>query len=308
MLTVNSIFSGAGGFDLGFQQAGFKIISSCDFDKNCCKTLEYNFDHKVIHDDINRVTLDYADVLIGGSPCQELSNSNRNNNSNLLDSPKNALVLSYITKVQQTNPKVFVYENVPQVITAANGQFLREFRERLQDYHIEAKVLNSVNYGVAQTRKRAILIGSRIGIIKHPEGNDQRLTVRDAWDGLREDTPEYSRSSEATVERMKYVTQGGNWRDIPVDLRTKGTHSSYFRRLAYDEPSVTITNFRKAMLLHPEENRIISVREAARIQGFPDDFTFVGTLASKQQMVANAVAVPLARAIGVSIISQNITS
>lgn len=305
--TVNSVFSGGGGLDLGFKQAGFKIINSLDINKDCCETLRKNYNHNIICDDINNITLDYSDLLIGGSPCQSLSNANRNNNSKIIDDLKNKLILSYIKKVLEINPLVFVFENVPQVITASNGQFVEEFKDNLPDYHIEVKILNSYDYGLAQIRKRALFIGSKIGEISFPKPIHNELTVKDAFKNLNWNIfnqLDYSKSNKQSLERMSYVRPGHNWKDIPELLRGKWTHSSMYRRLEWDKPSVTITNFRKTMLLHPEENRIISVREAARLQGFPDDYIFVGSLANKQQMVADAVPVTMVRILADSIKRQ----
>jgi len=278
-----------------------------EIEKDCCFTLSKNFDHEIICNDINKVTLGHTDILIGGSPCQSLSNANRNTHTGILEDPKNNLIISYIEKVKEVSPLVFVFENVPQVVTALDGQFVKEFKEQLPDYHIEVKILNAVDYGTAQARKRAFFIGSRIGIINHPNPINKINTVKDVFINLNENIPnqlDISKNSEQTLERISYIKEGNNWKDIPEHLRGKWTHSSMYRRLELDKPSVTITNFRKTMLLHPTENRIISVREGARIQGFNDDYIFYGTMANKQQMVANAVPIPLARAIAESIHKQ----
>lgn len=181
----------------------------------------------------------------------------------------------------------------------------------MPNYHIEVKILNAEDYGEAQIRRRAIFIGSRIGAIRHPEPTNIRKAVREAFyklDNSIANQLDITKSGKEVIHRMSFVPQGGNWQDIPDELkgkRNKGaTHSSYFKRLHYDKPSTTILNFRKNMILHPIENRIISVREGARLQGFPDDFVFHGTMASKQQMVANAVPVNMAKAIAENILLQ----
>lgn len=301
MIKVVSLFSGAGGMDLGFINAGFEIVWANDFEKAACDTYKKNIGDHIVCGDITNIKvkdIPDCDVVIGGSPCQGFSNSNRT--TNFLDNPKNFLVREFIRVVKGKKPKVFVLENVPQILTAGDGQFIDEIKKVLKEYHITTKVLHSEKYGVAQKRKRAIIIGSKIGEISHPEPNGRIVTLREALAGITEDTPnqiDYSKSDDLTVKRMSYVEQGSNWKDIPEELRKKWTHSSMYRRLSLNEPSTTIVNFRKTMLTHPTENRIISVREAARIQGFSDDFIFYGTLAEKQQMVANAVPVKMAEAI-----------
>ena len=246
--------------------------------------------------------------MVGGSPCQAFSNANRQNGLKLLDNPKNSLVLSYIHKIQKINPLVFVYENVPQVLTASDGLFIKDFKERLPDYHIEVKILNAYNYGVAQIRKRAIFIGSRIGVIKHPKPQNTYLTINDAFNDLNDNISnqlDRRNSKEETIHKISYISQGGNWESLPekykINLSRSKTQSNLYSRLHNDRPSNTLVHFGKSVIIHPNENRIISVREGARIQGFPDDYIFIGTLNEKIQMVANAVPVPLAKAIAVHI-------
>jgi len=203
------------------------------------------------------------------------------------------MVKEYIRIVKGKQPKILVLENVPQLLSCGEGSFLNEIINELSEYEITYKVLNSSAYGVAQERKRAIIIGSKIGKIEHPINSLHIYkTVKQAFEGLNDSIPnqlDYSISKAATIERMEYVTQGGNWRDIPLELRTKGTHSDLYKRIELNKPSITISNPRKSVMIHPTENRILSVRECARIQSFPDDFIFYGTLSDKQQQIANAV-------------------
>lgn len=222
--------------------------------------------------------------------------------TNFLDNPKNFLVKEYIRIVKGKQPDIFILENVPQLITAGEGQFIKEIQCQLKNYCIEYKVLNAVNFNVAQDRKRTIIIGSRKGEIYHPENyiNNNFKTVKEAFKGLNDNIPnqiDYSKPKDETIEKMKYVPQGGNIYNIPVNLRTKGVHSDFYKRLAWNKPSITIANPRKAVIIHPEFNRILSVRECARIQSFPDNFIFYGTLADKQQQVADAVPPLLAEAV-----------
>jgi DNA (cytosine-5)-methyltransferase 1 len=221
--------------------------------------------------------------------------------TNYLDNPKNFLIKEFVRVVKDKMPEVFILENVPQFISCGNGQFLKEVELQLEQYEIEYKILNAVSFGVPQDRKRAIVIGSRIGRIYHPETCVTEFkTVREAFQGLNNDVPnqkDYSRARKDTLERIKCVPQGGNFKNIPETLRTKGQHSDFYKRLKWDEPSITIANPRKAVIIHPEEDRILSIRECARIQSFPDDYIFYGTLADKQQQVADAVPPLLSEAI-----------
>jgi len=200
--------------------------------------------------------------------------------------------------------KVFVLENVPQLLTKG-VKFVKEIKERLSDFQITINKVNSVNFGSAQDRERAIIIGSRIGKIelKKPLITVYK-TVRQAFQGLTDKTPnqlDYSKAKNQTLFKMSFVKPGGNFKDIPEGYRGKGCHSNLFHRLEWDKPSITIANVRKSNILHPEENRILSVRECARLFDLPDTFNFLGSLSSKQQMIANSVPLKLSRAIAKAI-------
>lgn len=198
------------------------------------------------------------------------------------------------------------------------------------------KILNAVDFGVPQKRERLFIVASKSGIVfEFPEGNfiNTHLTVKDAisdlpilTNGSMEKELSYktsalskyakmlrgnskrvkqnyvSKNSDIVVERYQYIKQGNNWKDIPEKLMANykdysRCHSSIYRRLKEDEPAVIISNYRKSMIIHPTENRGLSVREAARLQSFPDSYEFVGSLDQKQQQVGNAVPPLLAKAI-----------
>ncbi|MGD6876959.1 DNA cytosine methyltransferase [Bacillus infantis] len=299
---VISLFSGAGGMDLGFIHAGFDVKWAIDFEPDACETYRENIGDHIVCADITQVNTDDlpdCDVIIGGSPCQGFSNANRQ--TNFLDNPKNLMVREYIRIVKDKQPKVFVLENVPRLLTAGEGRFLGEIKEQLSNYHIEVKVMNSVEHGVAQKRRRAILIGSLIGAIKHPLPLKQPLTIRDILNDIDDNLPnqnEYRASKESTIEKMKLIEQGKNVHSLPESYNVSSkTHQNVYRRLHLDEPSHTLAHAGKTVMIHPTEDRIISIREAARIQSFPDDFIFCGTLNSKYQQLANAVPPKMAEEI-----------
>lgn len=293
-LTVCSLFSGAGIMDSAFMD-DFEIVFALEMDKDACETYRYNISDNILQGDIQEHgnKIPHATVMIAGTPCQGFSSSNRHDN--YLDNPKNLLVREYIKAVKNTSPSVFVLENVPQILTVGNGKFLKEICNELSDYEITSQVLNATDFGAAQKRKRAVIIGSKIGRIEilKPVIKIEN-TVRNVFKKLTIQTPnqlDYSKPKELTLKRIKSVPPGGNVFDIPPDIRPKGVHSDVYKRLLWDEPSVTIVNCRKAMILHPEEDRILSVREAARLQGIADDFIFKGKLNSKQQQISNAICV-----------------
>lgn len=204
------------------------------------------------------------------------------------------------------------------------------------------KILNAADFGVPQKRERIFIIASRDGVaFEFPDGTfkDKHVTVAEALsdlpslqNGTKEKTLPYKTKAESdfakkmrgrlrlssqnfvstnadfVVERYKYVKQGGNWQDIPKSLMSNykdhsRCHHGIYRRLKEDEPSFVIANYRKSMLIHPTENRGISVREAARLQSFPDNYKFCGFLGNQQQQVGDAVPPLLAKEVFKSILA-----
>ncbi|MGM0817398.1 MAG: DNA cytosine methyltransferase [Bacillota bacterium] len=310
-LQIISLFSGAGIFDQAFVEEGFTVKLALEKDAEAIQTYRANHlgDHIKQTDltryDFSRLNDYKAPIMIGGSPCQGFSSSNRK--TSFLENPNNLLVKKYIEAVKANKHcKVFVLENVPEILTAGNGQFKDEIIKELSEYTITCGVINAVDMGSAQKRKRAIFIGSKIGRIDLPKTIISKYkTVGEAFVNLDDSIPnqkDISKSREDTIERMRYVKQGENWTSIPNHLKNArmlsgNTHSSVYKRLKMDEPSITIANPRKSLITHPIENRILSVRECARLFGLKDSFVFKGSLSSMQQQIANAVPVEIGKAI-----------
>lgn len=203
---------------------------------------------------------------------------------------------------------LFILENVPQILTAGGGKFYKEIAEQLSDYDISKGVISSAQYGDPQDRKRAFIIGSRLGhTIELPKTFLKApffKTVREAFQGLHSLLPnqkDVSKPKAITLERIKHVKPGGNVFDIPEEIRPKGQHSDMYKRIEWDMPAVTIVNPRKAMLLHPEEDRILSIREACRLFSLPDNFVFKGALSSMQESIANGIPLKLGKAIATKV-------
>jgi len=282
-------------------------------------------------------------VLFGGPPCQGYSKSNTRTRN--IDNEKNWFYKDYIRLLIDWKPDWFVFENVAGLKGAAKGFFfneiLKDFTET--DYNITWDILNAKDFGVPQNRERLFIVGSlKNNDFKFPHPNGNIVTVGDALKDLPKlengsrikrkayqinKCSEYakilrrgsidsrdnyvSRNTDLVVERYKYIPEGGNWKDIPDHLMTdtykdhSRCHTGIYHRLDSKLPAVVIGNYRKNMLIHPWENRGLSVREAARLQSFPDTFEFKGFLGNQQQQVGNAVPPLLAKAIFDKILSSN---
>lgn len=297
--------------DMGFVERGFEIVFALELDSAACKTYQYNTGHNILCADIKEVSNDIipnAPIYVGGPPCKPFT---RENQIKRLDEHEDSqLILEYVKKIKANkNCKIFVIENTPELITAANGKYLNMVLDNLSEFDITYGVLNdkdmrgsqSITEGI-QDRKRAIVIGSKIGKIELPtsitEIENEALygTVGEALADITNNLPnqsDVSMSSDEVIERMNYVPQGGNFKNIPVELRTKATHSNSYRRLHPDKKSITLVNYRKPVIINPFKNSTLTTREAARITKMPDYYTFKGNLSDMQQQIGNGVPMSL---------------
>lgn len=274
-------------------------------------------------------------VLFGGPPCQGFSTSNQRTRGS--DNDKNWLYRSFVDLVRGLRPGWVVFENVRGILETEGGRFARLVEDDLLacGYRITSGLLNAADFGVPQNRSRFFIL-ARLEAEPPPLPEPafrSRRTVGEALDdlpligiGASVDELPYPRAASSdyaellrgaatsvtgnlvtanapyVVQRYEAVPPGGNWEDIPVELmgnyadRTR-CHTGIYRRLRLDEPSVVIGNFRKNMLIHPTLHRGLSVREAARIQSFPDWYRFSGSIGLRQQQVGNAVPPLLAKAV-----------
>ena len=309
--TVVSLFSGAGILDWPFHlDERFSIRYAIDYEEAACKTYRHNIGTHIVHGDVHRAftangyplddTVGQPDIVIGSPSCKPFSNANRH--TRLEDHPDSDLVVPYMRIVEKLNPKVFAIENVPAVLTACDGTYFNaicEVGER-NGYQIEAKVVQDNKVGGYTTRRRAVIIGSRVGKVAFSNlslasgtktAGDALSRVDHTWSNFGDVTL----PGEDTRKRMSFVPQGGNWEDIPEQYRTasKNRHSCTYRRLSWNEASPTIVNWRKPPLIHPIEDRTLTVAEAKALQGLPKDFRICGSLGQMQQQVGNSVPVAL---------------
>ena len=312
------LFSGAGGFSLGFDNKNFQNIFSIDIEPNFCKTYKYNFpNHKLIEKDIcelsdsdmqNLIKFEEIDVVIGGPPCQGFSIAG-NIGRKFVDDPRNRLFKEFVRVVKVIKPKFFVMENVARLYTHKKGETRNEIIKDFEKlgYKVDCKILNSADYGVPQIRNRAIFIGSAENIeIKFPvKGVEKYISVKEALSkypklesGQESSIPNHISMSHSAqmLKKMSYVTDGGDRNEIPVKIRPTSGDVRKYIKYASDKPSVCVTgDMRK--IFHYEQNRALTVRELAKLQSFPDNFVFKGNRISQQQQVGNSVPPKMAEAI-----------
>ena len=312
--TVVSLFSGAGILDWPFfKDERFNIQYAIDYDAGACETYRENIGDHIVCGDVHKAftpdgfpqdkaVAGSPDVIIGGPSCKPFSNANRH--TRLEDHPDSDLLMQYMRIVEKLNPKVFAIENVPEVLTACDGSYYAAVQEKAESfgYELVPSIVQDWKVGGYTTRKRAVIVGSRIG---KPSLSSIGLVhgMHNAGDALGKVDPTWanygdiSTSSEMTRKRMSFIPQGGNYTSIPEEYRTesKNRHSCTYRRLAWNEPAPTITNWRKPPLIHPLEDRTLTVAEAKALQGLPKDFRVCGTLGQKQQQIGNCVPVAIGR-------------
>lgn len=327
--TLIDLFAGAGGMTCGFAAAGFRPILAVEIDPAAARTCKANFGDHVHTGPIEEFHgYTYADVVIGGPPCQGFSPLGRDRDEDSR-AQMNSLWKEYLRAVREVNPKAFIVENVPQFLKSQQFEdFLKVLRNDpiLSEYVIEYGVLNAADFGVPQKRRRAFVIASRVGAPKWPSpthGDESFLspfvTVRDAIGDLAlvptEKDLHISRNpTPKSIERYKAVPEGGNRFDLAKnrpDLlpecwrRKKSGTTDVFGRLRWDAPAFTVrTEFfkpEKGRYLHPQAHRPITHREAARLQTFPDRFLFIGTKTEIARQIGNAVPPRLAEAIAESV-------
>lgn len=283
-------------------------------------------------------------VVFGGPPCQGFSTSNQRTRSARNTNNWLYAEFLRVVQMFSPLPEWVVFENVKGFTETADGLFLHTVLDQLQTlgYTVTSQVLNAANFGVPQRRNRFFAIASLDGHEVHvPQTCTSPVTVEEAFADLppleigasldrlpyRRVTPSVyaqtlrgdleecvghlvSRNAAIVAKRYTHIPQGGNWEDIPTELMDNykdhsRCHTGIYHRLHAKRPSIVIGNYRKNMLIHPTQHRGLSVREAARLQSFPDSFEFKGSIGFQQQQVGNAVPPMLARAVFNAISTYN---
>jgi len=313
-LRIISLFCGAVVMDLVFVKSGHKIICANDNDGDGCLTYEKNFGHTPICEDIEEIPsneIPNGDVIIGGFPCQGFSIANPYRHT---EDKRNELYIELLRVIRDKKPKYFIAENVPGICSLGGyetkedkknktGRIFKVILKELENaneigYHVKFKILNTADFGIPQTRRRVIILGTRKDvkpILKHPKPthsknpsitlNGKRLgkwgTVREALKGLPEKPTEKILNHSGTSHKVKINGYLGN------------------RATSWDKPSPTIIGRGggtggPVIIPHPNLKRRMTVRETARLQDFPDDFIFEGSVTSQYRQIGNAVPWKLA--------------
>ena len=349
MLKVISLFSGGGGLDLGFINAGFEVVWAVDNNMNAVETYKRNIGNHIMMSDITKVNLGLlplADVVIGGPPCQSFSLAGKRD----VEDERGQLIWSYINIIKHVAPKAFVFENVTGLLSARNShgkKIVDLLSEAFKDigYTINMKTLNAADYGVPQRRKRVFIVGvignekfvfpeptHSVDGVTHPV----HVTVSEALNDLpyatvaEQESKTYNslplndyqkrmrngnkggitehiipKMSELDEFIISHIKPGGNYMDVPrnVDskrirrLQEQGGHTTCYGRLSPSLPSYTInTHFNRPNVgcnIHYEYDRLITVREALRLQSFPDTYEVISTSKQGKNMIVGNAVPPL---------------
>ncbi len=327
---IIELFAGAGGLAIGLEKAGFQSLLLNEIDRDACETLKKNrVNWNVKNCDIKEYDFTKfkgkVDLLTGGFPCQAFSYAGKKLGFN---DTRGTLFYEFARAVKETNPKVILAENVKGLVSHDSGKTLKTIKNIIDEIGyelVEPKILKAIFYKVPQKRERIFLVAirkdlSRFVSFNYPAKFPKIFTLRDALkkgDLFNKDVPETEGQiyPQRKKEILSKVPQGGYWRDLPDDLQREYMRGSYFlgggktglaRRLSWDEPSLTLTCApaqKQTERCHPNETRPLTFREYARIQTFPDEWQFCGSLSSIYRQIGNAVPVNLAYAVGRSLVN-----
>ena len=324
-LTAIDLFSGCGGLTLGLRSAGFRVVGAVEIDPIAARVYEANHHLKVRVNDIRDVApsslyqaQDFGrrrlDLLAGCPPCQGFSRMRTLNGASSIDDPRNDLLCEFLRFAKVLRPHSIMMENVPGMATDPRFYRFCESLDRF-GYVGQYRVMNAADYGVPQRRNRLIFLAGHRVRIPFGQASPRPITVRDAIYGVPRagDSGDYAHDipERRTPRVMSMIRQipkdGGSRRNLPAGLQLAchdrcGGFRDVYGRLAWSAVAPTITggcfNPSKGRFLHPEEDRAITIREAALLQGFPIDYDFLGELGKEAlaRMVGNALPPPFVEA------------
>ena len=325
--TVLELFAGAGGLAIGLEQAGISCVALNEIDKFACQTLRTNRPHwNVLEGDICSFNFseyaDKVDIVTGGFPCQAFSYAGKK--LGLADA-RGTLFYEFARVVKEVNPPICIGENVRGLLSHEGGKTLQGMISILDEigYNVvPVQVLKAINFNVPQKRERLILVGVRKDIDIQYEYPKPYKKIYNLSDALKKgelfdcDVPVSAGAKypKSKVDVLDLVPPKGYWRDLPLEIQKEfmggsfhlgGGKTGIARRIGWDEPCLTLTCSpaqKQTERCHPDETRPFTVREYARIQTFPDKWSFSGSLAQQYKQIGNAVPVNLGKEVGFSIV------
>ncbi|ADR21748.1 cytosine-specific methyltransferase [Marivirga tractuosa] len=324
---VLELFAGAGGLAVGLEKAGLKCQALNEIDKWACQTLRNNRPHwNVLEGDIKDFDFkeleNQIDVVTGGFPCQAFSYAGKKLG---LKDARGTLFYEFARVVTEVKPAICIGENVRGLLSHDNGNTLQGMISILDEIGykvVPVKVLKAIQYRVPQKRERLILVGIRKDIdieFLYPKPHKKIYNLKDALKKgplFNSDVPKSlgAKYPEYKKTILDLIPPKGYWRDLPIELQKEYMGGSFYlgggktgmaRRIGWDEPSLTLTCSpaqKQTERCHPDETRPFTVREYARIQTFPDEWEFAGSIAQQYKQIGNAVPVNLGQELGYSII------
>ena len=330
-MKIIDLFCGIGGLSLGFEQAGFDVISAIDMWEDAVITYNHNRKQKVAkvetvehfndNELLSIINKEHITGIIGGPPCQGFSTVGRRE----IDDPRNKMYLEFYKAVKLASPDFFVIENVKGMLTLNKGAFVKDllarFGEKGLGYTINYQLLNAADYGIPQNRYRVFYVGVKGKKFEFPPIFNYMLTAKDGISDLEQSTndrygtepqnefqkkmrgtcthpinQDYTSHTEQTISIISQIPDGGNIRSLPREFWQVRKYNKAFERMGTFKPSNTIDTGHRNYF-HYSEPRIPTVRESARLQSFPDDFEIIGTRGSQYKQVGNAVPPMLANII-----------
>ena len=325
---VLELFAGAGGLAVGMEKAGLKCVALNEIDKHACETLRKNRPNwNVLEGDIKNFNFteyhNQVDVVTGGFPCQAFSYAGKRLG---FEDARGTLFYEFARVVKEVNPPICIGENVKGLLNHDNGKTLKGMISILDEigYNVmPVKVLKAVNFKVPQKRERLILVGIRKDINQRYEYPKPYKKIYNLSDALKKgelfssNVPKSAGAKypESKKSVLDLVPPKGYWRDLPLEIQKDFMGASFYlgggktgmaRRIGWDEPCLTLTCSpaqKQTERCHPDETRPFTVREYARIQTFPDDWEFSGSIAHQYKQIGNAVPPLMARAVALEILN-----
>ena len=314
--TFIEVCSGAGGLSKGFIDSDFKALLLNDTDKYCIETLKMNHSNtniimgSMVDLDLEKYKHKKVDVLMGGVPCQSFSQAGKRKG---IKDDRGKLILHFIKMIDILNPNVFIIENVQGLVTHNQGNTLQMVINEIKKigkYNINYKVLNANDYSVPQNRKRLIIVGTNSSINKifnFPKPHEYKPILKDVLENCPKSPGAIYKKEKYDI--MKLVPEGGCWVNLPDKIAKEYMGKSYesgggkrgiLKRLDMKKPCLTLLTTpsqKQTERCHPKETRPLQTLEYARIQTFPDDYKFSGSINQIYKQIGNAVPVNLAKAI-----------